>query len=65
MKVREKDLYRRRRLWRTLFRALGILLLALVLLAVIVFFWFKRYIVYTDDGQLRLDVPFIQREEEG
>ena len=41
---------------------LGIVLAVLVVLAVIVFFWFKRYIVYTDDGQLRLEVPFIQRE---
>lgn len=63
MAVRDKDIYHGRSPVKTVFKVLGIVLAVLVLLAVIVFFWFRRYIVYTDEGQLRLDVPFIQREE--
>ena len=62
MAIRKKDIYHGRNPVKTAFKVLGIVLAALVVLAVIVFFWFKRYIVYTDDGQLRLEVPFIQRE---
>ena len=35
------------------------LLAAVLLLAVIVFFWFQKYIVYTTDG-LRLEIPWLE-----
>ena len=57
-KQREK-IYRRRRPVRTLLRVLGLLVLTIVIAAVVIFFRFQRYIVYTQDG-IRLDIPFLR-----
>jgi len=58
--ARQKEkIYRRRRPLRTLLRVLGVSLLTIILLLVVVFFWFQRYIVYTPDG-IRLDIPFLR-----
>lgn len=40
-------------------KVLGISLLVLTVLAIGIFFWFQRYIVYTSEG-IRLDVPFLR-----
>jgi len=40
-------------------KVLGICTLVLTVLAIAVFFWFQRYIVYTSEG-VRLDVPFLR-----
>lgn len=39
-------------------KVVGWIVLIAVVLAVFMFFWFRRYIVYTDDG-LRVQVPYL------
>lgn len=43
---------------------LGIVLLALVLAAACVYLLAQRYITYTDDGGMRLDLPFLSRQKD-
>lgn len=55
------DTYRGRSRSRTVLTALIVILLVL-LVAVVAFFLFaQRYIVYTDDGQAHLELPFFQK----
>lgn len=55
------DTYRGRSRGRTVLTALIVILLV-VLAAVVAFFLFaQRYIVYTDDGQAHLELPFLQK----
>ena len=49
-------IYRRFRPWRFLGRLLLILIAHALFLSIFFYVWFKRYIVYTDDG-LYLDIP--------
>ena len=44
-------------------RLLGIIVLALILLAACVYLFLQRYVTFTDTGEVRLDLPFFQREE--
>lgn len=44
-------------------KAIAFLLAIVLILAVAAFFYLQRYLVYTDDGQVRLEVPFLQKEE--
>lgn len=44
---------------KTIISAILAVLLVCVMIMVGIFFWFKRYIVYTSDG-LYLDVPWLQ-----
>lgn len=55
-----KKIYKKRRPLKIALKVLGILLAALVLLSVIVFFGFQKYIVYTPEG-VRLEIPFLQK----
>jgi len=55
----DNKIYRNRRPLRTIAVTVLVLLLVLIVLAVCVFFGFRRYIVYTDDG-VRLEVPWLQ-----
>jgi len=55
----DNKIYRNRRPLRTIAVTVLALLLVLIVLAVCVFFGFRRYIVYTDDG-VRLEVPWLQ-----
>lgn len=43
---------------------LGIVLLALILLAACVYLFLQRYVTFTDSGEVRLDLPFFQQEEQ-
>lgn len=45
-------------------RVLGIALLALILLAACVYLFLQRYVTFTDSGEVRLDLPFFQQEED-
>ena len=44
-------------------RLLGIVLLALILIAACVYLFLQRYVTFTDAGEVRLDLPFFQKEE--
>ena len=56
-------IYRSRRPLKVVLTVLFALILALAILAVSIFFGFKRYIVYTSDG-VKLEVPWLQDIEE-
>ena len=56
--ARDKRIYRSFRPGRFVVRLILILLAAVIAFSVIVWFWFKSYIVYTDDG-LYLDIPWL------
>lgn len=56
------DTYRGRSKLRTALTVLIVILFVALLLAVAAFFLLQKYMVYTDDGQARLDLPFLQRE---
>ena len=43
---------------RFVLKRIGWIVLVAVVLAIFMFFWFRRYIVYTDDG-LRVQVPYL------
>ena len=45
-------------------RVLGVVLLALVLLAACIYLFMQRYVTFTDSGEVRLDLPFFQQEED-
>ena len=51
--------YRKHAPLKILIRIIAILLVLAVVLSVTVFFGFRRYIVYTDDG-LYLDIPWLR-----
>lgn len=63
MSYREKRIYRQHKPVKAVLTALAIVIATLVLLAVMIFFSFKKYIVYSDDG-VRLEVPWLQETEE-
>lgn len=54
------DTYRGRTALQRVLSVIIVLLLIVLLLAVAAFFFLQRYIVYTDDGQARLELPFLQ-----
>ncbi len=56
------DTYRGRTKLQTALTVLIVILLVVLLLAVAAFFFLQRYMVYTDDGQARLELPFLQQE---
>lgn len=56
------DTYRGRTKLQTALTVLIVLLLVVLLLAVAAFFFLQRYMVYTDDGQAHLELPFLQQE---
>ncbi len=53
--------YRSRRPLKIFFRALLIAILALIVLAVVIFFGFRKYIVYTPEG-VKLDIPILRED---
>lgn len=57
MSQKPEQTYRGRNPLKTIFKTLLLIILILVISAVALFFYFQRYIVYTDDG-IRLDLPF-------
>lgn len=56
------DTYRGRTRLQTVLTVLIVILLVVLLLAVGAFFFLQRYMVYTDDGQAHLELPFLQQE---
>lgn len=56
------DTYRGRNKLQNALTVLVVILLVVLALAVAAFFFLQRYMVYTDDGQARLELPFLQRE---
>ena len=63
MAINENRIYRSRRPMKTALTVFFALLTALIILAVGIFFGFRRYIVYTSDG-VKLEVPWLQDIEE-
>jgi|GEM_PF-1928099 len=61
-----KKIYRVRSPVKTFFRVLFGVFLCLILLFLFVFFYFQKYIVYTETG-IRLEIPFLAAlyEEDG
>ncbi|NLV49191.1 MAG: hypothetical protein GXY20_00685 [Clostridiales bacterium] len=55
-------IYHGRNPLRALLKVLLWIIIIAAALFVFAFFWFKRYIVYTDDGII-LDVPFLHSSE--
>lgn len=56
------DTYRGRSKLQTALTVLIIILVIVLLLSVAAFFFLQKYMVYTDDGQARLELPFLQQE---
>ena len=44
-------------------KVIAVVLAVILILTVAAFFYLQRYLVYTDDGQVRLEVPFLSKEE--
>ena len=57
------DTYRGRTRLQTALTVLIVILLVVLLLAVAAFFLLQRYMVYSDDGQAHLELPFFQSRE--
>lgn len=57
------DSYRGRSGLRTFLTAVITILLVVLVLAVCAFFLLQKYLVYTDDGQAHLELPFFQTSE--
>ena len=55
------DTYRGRTKLQTALTVLIMILLIVLILAVAAFFLLQRYMVYTDDGQAHLELPFLQQ----
>ncbi len=55
------DTYRGRTKLQTALTVLIWILVAVLLLSVAAFFFLQKYMVYTDDGQARLELPFLQQ----
>lgn len=56
------EIYQRRKPLKIILKLFISIVLIVIALAVIVFFWFQSYIVYTSDG-IRLDIPFLQSDD--
>ena len=59
MKQKIGRVYRRRNPWKIIGIVLAAMIIAAVVLAVGIFFGFKKYAVYTPDG-VYLDVPWLE-----
>lgn len=59
--ARDSRVYHVRSPWKTALVVTLIVLAAALIIATSIFFGFRKYIVYTDDG-VRLDVPWLQEE---
>jgi len=59
-KEKKIKVYKKRRPLKVALTVLGILLAVLILLSIVVFFGFQKYIVYTPEG-VRLEIPFLQK----
>lgn len=57
------DTYRGRSKWKTALTIIIIVLLVVLAAAVAAFFLLQKYVVYTDDGRARLELPFFQQQE--
>jgi multidrug resistance efflux pump len=54
--------YRNHRAIRIVLVVALCLVIAVIILTVALFFSLRRHIVYTDDGQVRLDIPLLREE---
>ena len=59
MSSKTPKIYRRHRVWPVLLRVVLIVVGAFLLLSILAFFGFRKYIAYTDTGKLYLDVPWL------
>lgn len=48
---------------RAVLKGIIVLLVIILLLAIAAVFYLQRYMVYSDDGTVRVDIPFLQREQ--
>ncbi len=56
------EIYQRRRPLKIFLKIMLSIILIVVVFAIVVFFWFQSYIVYTPDG-IRLDIPFLHSDD--
>jgi len=56
---KSKKIYRERTPIKFALKLIGVILLALIILAIVIFFSFRQYLVYDSDG-VHLDVPFLR-----
>lgn len=59
--ARDGRIYKVRSPWKTALTVTLIVIAAVLIITASVFFGFRKYIVYTDDG-VRLEVPWLQEE---
>ena len=64
MAQKEKRVYHSRKPWKTVLTAFLIFLVVLIALAAAIFFGFRKYIVYTDNG-IVLEVPWLPDDDGG
>ena len=56
---KSKKIYHARSPVASFFKVFGLVILILIIITVVIFFSFQKYIVYTSDGELHLKVPFL------
>ena len=59
----EKGFYRKHMRFRSVMSTIGVFLMVVIMVLAFIFFWFRRYIVYTEDG-LYLDIPLLNEARE-
>ena len=60
MSIDKKRVYRKRNPFKIALKVLGVFLALLILLLIVLFFGFQKYIVYTPGG-IKLDIPYLQQ----
>lgn len=56
----EPKLYKQRRFIKVALKILAIIVAAIVLICILIFFGFRKYIAYTPGGKLYLDIPWLE-----
>lgn len=54
--------YYNRRILRVIVSVVTTVALVAVIGFMLLFFWLRQYVVYTEDGQIRLEIPFLMDE---
>jgi hypothetical protein len=63
MSSKDNKVYRNKHPWKTAIIVFITLLLILIVLTVLIFFSFRKYIVYTSDS-VKLEVPWLEEVSE-
>ncbi len=63
MEPRENRIYRSHKRLKSVLTTIFVVLLVLLVLVLMVFFYFRQYVVYSQDG-VRLEVPWLDEANE-